>query len=173
MLNCSYTLPSFPRGGVYPSPYPALEDPPVTVAVLATLGFFWDDFSIKFSSWNGFQGSWRVLGGGWRSWVSFGTNLEALGGGLGRLLGRLGGLLGLSLGPLGASRGLLKGSWELLGVSWRPRGHLTTQKAKKMFSPSGRRDPKLVPKWDQKSMLDSRGRFYKSTYKTKRIFNDF
>ena len=32
---------------------------------------------------------------------------------------------------------------------------------------------KLAPKWDQKSMLTSKGRFYKSTYKTNRILMIF
>ena len=32
---------------------------------------------------------------------------------------------------------------------------------------------KLAPKWDQKSMLTSKGRFYKSTYKTNGILMIF
>ena len=32
---------------------------------------------------------------------------------------------------------------------------------------------KLAPKWDQKSMLTSKGRFYKSTYKTNIILMIF
>ena len=34
MLNCSYTLPSFPRGGVYPSPFPAAKTTPLAWKIL-------------------------------------------------------------------------------------------------------------------------------------------
>ena len=103
--------------------------------------------------------TWGLLGGSWTP--------------LGPSWGPLGALLGASWGVLGPLEGVLGASWVPLGVSWPPRCHLTTQKAKKIPFPSGRRRPKLVPKWDQKSMLTSRGRFYKSTYKTNRILMIF
>ena len=103
MLNCSYTLPSFPRGGVYPSPYPALENPPVTKSTC----YYLVDF-------------WGLKGMSWRMSVSLGANLSLFWVLLQSFSWRLRGTFGVVLGTLarlGCIVGHLRSYWGYFGAS--------------------------------------------------------
>ena len=134
-----------------------------------------------------------------QKWTKHRSKLRS--GGLQGRFGGLLGRLGRSKGSLKASWTVLEASWKRLGrekwPTWLQLGPKLGPKLelKWIKNPSKNRsknwwllgsvfgrilvdfgrenEGKLAPKWDQKSMLTSKGRFCKNTYKTNRILMIF